>query len=284
MAIIGGTQVNIGIGIEATPGTPVSATTYPKWTEFSLQAISEKAMFNSHRGVRNTASDSTIRRKHSGGSLAVIPNSDIAPYLFGLALGSVSSSAIADSAYTHTVAVQNANASMKTGTFIAEQGGIVIERFANVVANSLALEVSDSYANLTVDLIGGFPDTGALTESYAQESEFAYHEMTAKFGTTVTLAAAASATPLKSFTFYYFIKMFIKFPHNELPLWLCKFHHNTAWDFTAGFLRLVILEIWCFVKNDSKVFSSPFLEIIFHVSCINKNTPATPCLACHSRR
>lgn len=199
MAKISGTQVNIGIGIEATPGTAVAATHYPKWSEFSVQGIAEKALFTSQRGVRNVASDSMIRRKYSSGSLAVVPNGDIAAPLFYLALGSKSTSGPTDGTYSHTFSVQNANASMKTATILAEDGGIVTERYANCVINTLGLEVSDGFAKLTAALLGGFPDTGSVTESFAQESEYAYHQMAVQFGTSLSNAAGQSATPLKSF-------------------------------------------------------------------------------------
>lgn len=200
MAKIGGTEVDVGIGIEATAGTPVAPTIYPKWSDLSLQAISEKSMFNSARGIRLASSDSMIRRKYSQGSLGAVLNAEVAPYLYGLALGSVATGTVTDGTYTHTITTQNANASMKTATVVLEQGGEVTERYANVVANAVNLEVSDEYARVTTDLIGGFPDTSTLTESFTQETEFAYHNMTAKFGTSISNAGGQSPTPLKSFT------------------------------------------------------------------------------------
>ncbi|MGY3406098.1 hypothetical protein ACVWZV_002211 [Bradyrhizobium sp. GM5.1] len=199
MAITSGTQTNVGIGIEATPGTAVAATHFPKWTELSLQGVSEKEMLTSQRGVRNMSSDSIIKRKYSRGSLGVIPNGDIAPIFFYLALGSKSSASVVDGTYTHTFTVQQANASMKTATILSEDGAIVTERFANCVVNELDLSVSDSWAKLTAQILGGFPDTGSVTESFAQESEYAYHQMTLKLGTSLSAAAGNSATAIKSF-------------------------------------------------------------------------------------
>lgn len=202
MAVIGGTQVDVGIGIEATAGTEVSATAFPKWTDLSFQAVSEKSMLTAARGIRNESSDSMIRRRYAQGQIGMVPNVLEAPYFFGLALGSVSSSNDDPVAGTdtHTITVQNNNASMKTATILLEQGGEVTERFSNCVVNSLTLEVSDDYASLTAEMLGKFPDTSTLTESYTQENEFAYHQMTAKFGTSISNADGQSATPLKSFS------------------------------------------------------------------------------------
>lgn len=200
MAITGGTQVNVGIGIEATPGTAVAASHFPKWTELSFQGIAEKEMLTSQRGVRNMSSDSMIKRKYSEGSISLVPNGDIAPVFFYLALGAKSTSGPTDGTYSHTFTVENANASMTTATVLIEDGAIVTERFANVVVNTLDLDVSDSYASLTAGMIGGFPDTSSITESFSQENEYAYHQMEIQLGTSLSNAAGNSATPVKAFT------------------------------------------------------------------------------------
>ncbi len=55
MALTSGTQVHVGIGIESlgAPGTAVAEAYFIPWTDFSLQAVSEKSMFKSARGIRN---------------------------------------------------------------------------------------------------------------------------------------------------------------------------------------------------------------------------------------
>ena len=269
MSKTAGRQVNIGMGIEATAGTAVAETIFLPWTGFSVQAVAEKALFNSVRGVRNMASNSMIRRKYSQGSITVIPNVVNAPYFFGLALGTVatalaetpsstgnatsaSASKLIDSGadfvtdtvaigdavhnttdgtfalvtavdnlttlsldadifplgseayqvatpvYTHTITLQEANASMKTATVTVEEGAIQTVQYTNIVADTLTVEASDGYASMTMEVIGQFATTDTIVESYTEETEFAYHNMTVKFGTTVANAVAGSATPLKS--------------------------------------------------------------------------------------
>jgi hypothetical protein len=200
MSKTGGTQVNVGIGIEATPGTAVGATHYPKWAELSMQAVAEKELLTSAFGVRNQSSDSMIRRRYSRGSLSVIPNGDIIAPLYYLALGGKNTGSATDGTYPHTLTVQNANASMKTFTMLVEDGGIVTERYANCVIDQTELTVSDSYARFTAQILGGFPDTGTVTEAYTKENEYAYHQLGVKFGTSLSNAASQSATPLKSFS------------------------------------------------------------------------------------
>jgi len=202
MSKTGGTQVQIGLGIEsaAAPNVAVAETIFPKWADYSLQAVAEKEMFVSARGVRNESSNSYIKRKYSAGSIGVVPNVEIAPYFFNLALGSLSTAEAETGVYEHTITVQNLNATMVTATITTEEGAIQTAQYTNCVVDSLNLEVSDGYAKMTAEIIGGFPSTDTIAEAYTVETEFAYPDMTAKFGTDVADAGGNSALPLKSFT------------------------------------------------------------------------------------
>jgi hypothetical protein len=202
MAKTSGTQVHVGLGIEsyAAPGTAVAETIFLPWTEYSMQGISEKSMLVSSRGIRNMSSNSMIKRKYSQGSIGVVPDVKNMPYLLSLALGSCSSSGISDSAYTHTFTVNNTNATPRTATITTAEGSIQTVQYLNCVCNSLNIEVSDDYAKATAEFIGKFPSSDTISQSYTQETNFAYHNYTAKFGTSLSAAAGNSATPLKGFT------------------------------------------------------------------------------------
>lgn len=202
MAKISGNQVAVGLGIEsyAAPGTAVAETVFIPWLDYSIQAVAEKALFAPARGLRNMTANSMIKRKYAQGSIGFVPNVKIMPYFLSLAMGSVSSSTISDSAYTHTITVNNDNATPRTATITTEQGSIQTAQFVNGVCNTLGLEVSDEYAKCTAEMIAKFPGTDTISESYSSETEFAYHQYTAKFGTSLSAAAGATATPLKSFS------------------------------------------------------------------------------------
>lgn len=202
MAKTGGTQVSVGLGIEsyAAPGVAVAETVFVPWQDFSIQSVSEKSMFNSARGIRNMSSNSMIKRRYSTGSISAVPNVKVAPYFLSMALGGVSSSGVSDSAYTHTFTVNNTNATPRTATLTIEEGAIQTVQYLNCVCNSLNFEVSDDYAKMTMEVIGGFAGSDTVSESFSSETEFAYHQYTAKFGTSLSAAAGNSATPLKSFT------------------------------------------------------------------------------------
>lgn len=201
MAKTSGTQVVVGLGIEslAAPGVAVAESFFLPWTAYSIQGISEKSHFIASRGIRNRSSDSMIRRKYSQGSISFVPTAKSMPYFLGLALGTVSSATIVDAAYVHTITVQNTNATPRTATITTKEGGVQTIQYLNCVCNTLNLEVSDDYASCTAELIGTFPGTDTISEAFVSETEMAYHNTTVKFGATLTAAASASATPLKSF-------------------------------------------------------------------------------------
>jgi hypothetical protein len=202
MAKTGGRQVEIGIGIETVAGTAVAAADYFKWDEFSFQSMSDKLLLKSARGIRNKASNSLIIKKYGKGTVGFVPTVDIMPYVLGMTLGSRSSGTHAGetTVFDHTFTVQNANASMKTATLLVKQGGVQTERYTNVVVESLDLSVEKDFAKCKLSLLGAFPDTGSVSPSYTQDTLFSRNEMTAKFGTTLTNALAASATALVGFT------------------------------------------------------------------------------------
>lgn len=202
MAKTSGTQVAVGLGIEsyAAPGVAVAETVFIPWTEYSIQNVVEKSHFTSSRGLRNMSSNSIIRRKYSRGSIGFIPDVKIMPYALSLAMGSVSSSGVSDSAYTHTFTINNTNATPRTATITTEEGAIQTVQYLNSVCNSLSFEASDDYAKCSIETIGQFGTSDTISESYANETNFAYHNYTAKFGTSLSAAAGNSATPLKGFT------------------------------------------------------------------------------------
>lgn len=202
MAKVGGRQVEVGIGIETAAGTPVAAADYFKWDSLSMQAVSNKELLKSARGIRNEVSNSIITEQFGKGSLEFMPSVDIMPYVLGLLLGSRSSATHSgeSAVYDHTFTVQNANASMKTATMLVKEGGVQVERFSNVVCDSLDLTVSKGIAKCKIGVMSNWPDTGSVTPSYTQDTLFSKVQMTVKFGTSLSAASGNSATPVVEFS------------------------------------------------------------------------------------
>ena len=196
MGKISGRQVEVGIGIETTPGTPVAAADYFKWDSFTMQSMSDKILLDSARGIRNKSSNSLIIKKYGKGAVEFVPTVDMLPYIMGLTLGSRSSGAASgeSAVYDHTFTVQNANASMKTATMLVKQSAIQTERYANCVVDSLDLTFDKDFAKCKANILSGYPDTGSISSSYTQDTLFTRNEMVATFGTSLSNAAGTNAT------------------------------------------------------------------------------------------
>lgn len=135
MAITGGRQVEVGLGMEATAGTPVASTITLKWNDLSVQGVSEKVMLTSARGVRQEASQSVIKRKMAKGSLAVVPDVESAPYFLKLALG--------------TLATAIAEAARHTGTATSTSAGKLVDTSGSFIVNGVL--AGDAVHNTTND-------------------------------------------------------------------------------------------------------------------------------------
>ena len=199
MAKTAGRQIELGIGVETTPGTGVAAADYIKWESLSFVAMSDKAMLNSARGIRNKTSNNIVVKQYGKGQIEFAPTTDILPYFLGLALGSRSSgTASGESAvYNHTFTVQNANASMKTATLTVKQGGIQTEQYTNSVVDSIDFTVNKDIAKCKVSLLGQFPTiVTAISPSYTLDSLFTRNQMLAYFGTSVSGALGTAASTI----------------------------------------------------------------------------------------
>jgi len=196
MAKISGRQTEVGIAVETTAGTPVAAQDFFKWESLSLVSMSDKVLLNSARGIRNKTSNSMVIKQYGKGSIEFVPTVDMLPYVLDLFMGTKTSSAAhsgESTVYDHTFAIQNANASMRTGTLTIKQGGIQTERYANCVIDSLDLTIDKDFAKCKIGILGNFPDTSSISPSYTQDTLFTKNQMLAYFGASVSAALGTPA-------------------------------------------------------------------------------------------
>jgi hypothetical protein len=194
---ISGRQTEVGIAIETTAGTPVSAQDFFKWESLSLVSMSDKVLLNSARGIRNKTSNSIVVKQYGKGSIEFVPTVDMLPYILDLFMGTKTSSAAHSgetTVYDHLFAINNANASMRTGTLTIKQGGIQTERYANCVVDSLDLTIDKDFAKCKIGILGNFPDTSAISPSYTQDTLFTKNQMLAYFGTSFSNAIGSPAS------------------------------------------------------------------------------------------
>jgi len=195
---IAGRQVQVGIGIETTPGTPVSAAAFIEWESLSLLSMADKTLLQSARGIRNKTSDSIVINKYGKGTIEFVPTVRNLPFFLELFMGSRTTADHSGetTVYDHTMAIQNANASMKTATLTIMQGALQTERYANVVVDTFDLTVDKDFAKVKIGLLGNFPDTSSISPSYSQQTLFSRNQLLAFFGTSLSnaIGSPASAT------------------------------------------------------------------------------------------
>jgi len=187
----------LGLGIEAS-GTPGTAVSPLYWLQLagdpSVGDDYEFENVETSRGRVEKSQGQKLMKKKSGGSIELILDEVVSPLLFGLILGSNVSASAGGGTYTHTITINNTN-TPKTATLVLDRVQDV-RQFTYAVLTALELSVSDGFASLKLDFVAKESATGTASESYSTVTNFSFKEMTAKFGTDVTAANAASATPL----------------------------------------------------------------------------------------
>ncbi|MHC1728063.1 MAG: phage tail tube protein [Syntrophobacteraceae bacterium] len=185
----------LGIGVEATAGTPVTPT---HWLELSAPpTVKDNYQYEpitTARGRVEKSQGQKLMKKSGEGNLEVILDQTTSVIPFGMILGAVSSGAVSGGKYPHTITINNSNTA-KTATLVLDRV-VDIRRFSKCVLESLSLKVSDGFASLVMGFKGKASDTTTATESYTTITQFSFAELTAKFGADVAAATAAAATVL----------------------------------------------------------------------------------------
>ncbi len=185
----------VGIGLEATPGT---AVTPAYWLQVDGNpTIGDKFEFaniESARGRVEKSQGQKLMKKKGEGSVEMILDEVACVIPLAMILGSGVSASAGGGLYTHTLTIANSN-TPKTGTIVLDRI-TDIRKFAGSVITGLELKVSDGFAMMKMDFVSNESATGAASESYSTVTNFSFKELAARFGTDVTAANAASATPL----------------------------------------------------------------------------------------
>lgn len=186
---------SVGIGLEATPGTLVAPT---HWLQVAAApTVTDKFDFENietARGRVEKTQGQKLMKKKAEGSLEVILDETSCVIPFAMILGAGSSASAGGGLYAHTITTGNTNVP-KTASLVIDRV-TDIRSFAYGVLTNLELKVSDGFAMLKMDFVSKESATGSASPSYSTVTNFSFKEMTAKFGTDVTAANAASATPL----------------------------------------------------------------------------------------
>lgn len=178
------TAVGIGINDPSDPETSVEATVYPDWTEFTLQPNRPPIFPETARGTRNLAHSQRFQRLYSSGSIGVPVDPEIAPILWALALGDVTTTELeTDEVWEHTIVPVEDVTKFLQGTYRVSEGNIVDEIYNKVATQNINFEFSDGFASLSSELRGDFPEDGSeVSSSYTEKRRYVYHDAKAEFG------------------------------------------------------------------------------------------------------
>jgi len=167
--------------IEATPGTTTALQHFIPFIECSLGEIHEPIADNSAKGVRDSEGSASMEgKKHGEGSISVVLNATHSPYFFGLALGNISSTLVAD-VYVHTI-TKKEDSVPRTATIWRDRSVDQVA-FPYAVVDSLELNFADDVASLVANVMSRYPiegwtDTAVIETLELYTFKNAYIELT----------------------------------------------------------------------------------------------------------
>lgn len=193
----------LGLAIEATPGTPESSPDiFIPFTENSLRGHHEPLMDNSSRVSRVKDYSSVAGKKWGEGSVTMYLDSSNCGYLLKMALGSEARTQLNAAPPVHDhLMYPTVSGNTVTAATLWDNKGVDTEQYSYAAIDTLELEVTnEGIATLTASIMSKAPSSvSAPTLTTVSGTLYTWKDMTAKFGSTVAAAEAASATKLTNF-------------------------------------------------------------------------------------
>jgi hypothetical protein len=189
----------MGIGIESTPGVPVSPTDYIPYTANTLRGKHDPLADIAARGLREKDYSSVIGKQWGEGDVTVNLDPTLSGYFFKMALGSESTVPNGGTGvYDHTFSV--AESSVPASASIVFDKVAYREIYPYSVLESLELAVSNGLATLKSTIKGQFPVTSVSgSNTTSSGTVFAFKDLQVQFGVNVASAQAAAPTKVTSF-------------------------------------------------------------------------------------
>lgn len=198
MALLEGRQGYIGLGIETTPGTTVAATTVLPFMTNTIMGKHEPTLDIAARGSRALNYTSIQGKRWGEGDLEVNVDTLNIGFIFKLATGTEATSTPGAGVTDHLFYTTVSGNTPLTATLYQYQG-IDVQKYASMALDKVDLEVKDGLMTAKTTFKGLFPTTGSNTNQTVSGTLLNFTDYTLKFGSTLTLAAAASFTPVTDF-------------------------------------------------------------------------------------
>lgn len=195
MAITIGRLGYLGLGFEGTPGTPdTTPDVYLPYTDISLRGHHEPIEVIGATTSRHQQKDSVVGKKWGEGDVAIDLDVVNSGYLFKMALGQ--EVLVTGTPNTHTFYTTVSGNTPKTATLIQGRDTDV-QQYAFGAIDELSVEVSDALATMSASIMSDFPTVGAAqTVTTTSGTVFAFHNMGVRFGSDLSNASSANATPV----------------------------------------------------------------------------------------
>lgn len=193
----------LGLAIEASAGTPESSVdVFVPFTENSLRGHHEPLMDISSRTSRVKDHSSVTGKKWGEGDVAMYLDSINFGYFLKLALGQEARTQLSASPPVHDhLFTPTVSGNAATAATLWDNKGVDAEQYSYATIDQLEIEITtDGIATVTAGFMAKAPSTvtaPALTTTSG--TLFTWKDMSAKFGSTVQVAQAATATKLTNF-------------------------------------------------------------------------------------
>jgi len=193
----------LGLAVEASNGSAESTPdVFIPFTENSLRGHHEPIMDISARASRVKDHSSVAGKKWGEGSVTMYLDATNIGYLLKMALGSEVRAQLNSAPPVHDHAMYpTVSGNAVTSATLWDYKGVDTEQYTYASVDTCEIEVTnDGIATISAGLMAKFPSSvTAPTLTTVSGTLFTWKDMSVRFGTTVAVAEAASATKLNNF-------------------------------------------------------------------------------------
>lgn len=199
MAKFIGRQQEVGIARETSRGTLVAPSFWIPKTNFSVEDKVQKAKFEGNYGVMAGGDDALVTHKWAEGDLEFEVTDKIIGLIFYALFGTLSSASF-NSAYKHTLTLQNSVQPTTLSLMMDDPVNDFTLAYAMAMVNSVELRVElGQLVMARVNFISkAHKDYTIQTPSYAAGNKFAHHHLQFKLAAALASLDAASKINLQS--------------------------------------------------------------------------------------
>lgn len=204
MAKLLGESIQLGIGSEATRGTPVAPAHWvPARTPTGIRPVLEKVLIRETRATKMASQASEIVQKRAEGDVEFNVRNESIGHILKSLLGNVATTNPETDVYQHVFSLLLNNPQHPTCTLALHQPGYQDYRFPFAIVNSLELRTPvNELVNATASFIASEEqEQSDYTPATAEDDHyFRNHEVTIKLADDADGLGAASTLKVKEFS------------------------------------------------------------------------------------